>query len=140
MTTVLETTLPADPEAVAVARHALDRLSNDVSEDLLASLRLAVSELVTNGVRHGAQCEVQSGGFVELHVRLNPDRVRVEVYDCGVGFDPVEAAATEFDFESSGGRGLFIVEQLATSWGVDSNGKTCVWAEFQKTPVLQSSF
>jgi anti-sigma regulatory factor (Ser/Thr protein kinase) len=126
---VLATNLPPDPVAVAEARHALDCLVGRVCEDTLASLRLAVSELVTNGVRYGS-----AGGRndeVGLHVYQDAERVRVEVYDQGPGFDAEEAAADDFDFESTGGRGLFIVAQLSERWGTWHDGRNCVWAEFR---------
>ena len=44
--------LPASPEAASVARHALDDLGDAVSDARLRDVRLLVSEVVTNAVRH----------------------------------------------------------------------------------------
>jgi anti-sigma regulatory factor (Ser/Thr protein kinase) len=129
MRTVLETTLPADAAAVSAARHALDALRDQVSEGLLADLRLAVSELVTNSVRHGRSGAVADD--VELAVRMDGQALRLEICDCGQGFVP-RRVDREADLDALGGRGLFIVEQLAERWGVTRAGKSCVWADFKR--------
>ena len=57
---------------------------------------------------------------------LHPDRIRVEVHDA----DPTLPARREPDAERPGGRGLLLLEHLATSWGVEAadDGKV-VWFE-----------
>ena len=44
--------LPVSPEAAAAARHALDGLAGELSDGRMRDVRLLVSELVTNAVRH----------------------------------------------------------------------------------------
>ena len=50
-----------------------------------------VSELVTNGLRHGA---IESGQRIELSVTLVAGLLRVEVCDPGPGFTPRHARPT----------------------------------------------
>ncbi len=84
-------------------------------------LAIIVSELVTNGVMHGA------GGAITLRARLGPT-VRVEVWDDGPCFEPGPAAMPVGGVE--GGRGLPLVAALALRWGVDGGRDGCtVWAE-----------
>jgi serine/threonine-protein kinase RsbW len=125
MTTHVRQRLPYSPTAPADARRALDVLRGTVAPEVLARLRLLVSELVTNAVRHGRPVE---GDGVELRVEVDAERARVEVADGGGGFvppDPSEGAGP------LGGWGLVVVDELAARWGVEADGKTLVWLEFE---------
>ena len=112
--------LPASPAAISAARAAVVRaaLDRDVPDDVLDTLRLLVSEVVTNSVRHGVPTEV-----VELALTFNSE-LRVEVTDYGEGFEPEPRAGGPDD---AGGWGLYLVDRLAERWGVQRNGVTRVW-------------
>ena len=83
-------------------------------------MRLLVSELVTNAVRHAG------GEVVRLVVRHADGRLRVEVHDPGRGFELREPAD---DPVRASGWGLVLVDELADRWGVDSTPATRVWFE-----------
>lgn len=88
----LAITLPALPESIPVARHVLDRLEGSLEAPLLEDLRLLVSEVVTNSIRHGPGDQ-----GVELRVSANRRVVRVEVEGGGPGFEPPTYAVAERD-------------------------------------------
>jgi anti-sigma regulatory factor (Ser/Thr protein kinase) len=114
---------PHAPTAPAAAREAVESdLVGQVEPANLAELRLLVSELVTNAVRHGAN---RSEG-VELCVCLDDRRLRVEVADGGQGFSP---PGRNDDPTQPGGWGLVVVDELVDRWGVESAGGTRVWFE-----------
>jgi anti-sigma regulatory factor (Ser/Thr protein kinase) len=119
--------LPASPEAASVARHALDDLGDAVSDARLRDLRLLVSEVVTNAVRHA---NLAAGDAIELVVELNRRTLRVEVHDPGGGFVPSAPAP---DPTRPSGWGLYLVAELADRWGVDSDETTLVWFEFDRS-------
>ena len=84
---------------------------------------LLVSELVTNSVKYGG------AGDLRLQVELDsPKRLRVEVVDQGVGFEP---KARDRPLTTAGGWGLHLVEELADRWGVHE-GSTHVWFEIDR--------
>ncbi|MEU1529758.1 ATP-binding SpoIIE family protein phosphatase [Streptomyces fagopyri] len=85
---------------------------------------LVVSELVTNAIRYGASP-------VQLRL-IRHDTLICEVSD-GSNTAPHLRRARTFD---EGGRGLFIVAQLAERWGTrqQSDGKT-IWAELALPPA-----
>jgi anti-sigma regulatory factor (Ser/Thr protein kinase) len=115
--------LPGGPEAAARARRELSKLRADIDPPLMETLRLLVTELVSNSVRH-AQSRT-----VVLKVLVGRSMVLTEVSDEGPGFDP--AATGEPGAES--GWGLFLVERLADRWGVKhGTGSTRVWFELQR--------
>jgi anti-sigma regulatory factor (Ser/Thr protein kinase) len=113
------------PEAVPAARKALDGLTGLLERTVWEDLRLLVTELVTNGVRHGSQ-----RGPVGVAVTVDDSRVRVEVSDCGRGFSPPEAPMPRAD--GTGGWGLQLVDRVATTWGVKVNDLTNVWFELAR--------
>jgi anti-sigma regulatory factor (Ser/Thr protein kinase) len=115
--------LAAGPSAAAWARNALTALDERVEPDLLADLRLLVSELVTNSVRHSAMAPAETVG---LDVSVRGETVRVEVRDSGPGFEPRARVPGQ---SKAGGWGLFLVEKLADRWGVACNKFTRVWFE-----------
>jgi anti-sigma regulatory factor (Ser/Thr protein kinase) len=110
--------------AAARARRALARVSADLDPSLTETLRLLVTELVSNAVAHAA------AETVSLKVLVARNAVFTEVTDPGPGFDP---GTTGVPREGYSGFGLFLVDRLADRWGVVRNGAaTKVWFELQR--------
>jgi anti-sigma regulatory factor (Ser/Thr protein kinase) len=124
-TTELTVRFAGGPYAAASARRALGGLRELVGPERLDDLCLLVSELVTNGVRHAGVGEADE---LELRVvRRNAHTLRVEVTDPGPGFT---RAAVFARGDENGGWGLYLVDQLASEWGVArSDGRNLVWFE-----------
>jgi anti-sigma regulatory factor (Ser/Thr protein kinase) len=76
---------------------------------------------VTNSYQHAGNPE---GVPIDVTVDLEGDRLRVEVIDRSI-FDPTPETEGEL---RAGRLGLWIMDQLAASWGRVSEGG--VWAEF----------
>jgi anti-sigma regulatory factor (Ser/Thr protein kinase) len=108
------------PTAAGAARAAMSTLERSVDPVQLDDLRLLVSELVTNSVRHAETRDVR------LHVTVAGGSVRVEVSDGGRGFTPAPQAP---GVERAGGWGLYLVDRLTNRWGVARDGLTRVWFE-----------
>ena len=120
--TTYETTLPAEPGSAPLARSAVERHCGrwDLSE-LCDDATLIVSELVSNAVRH-------AGTVIGLRLRRTDRGIRLEVTDGSVR--PIRR--TTPGVLDEGGRGLALVDALATHYGVEGHpgGKT-VWAELR---------
>ncbi|HEX8065744.1 MAG TPA: ATP-binding protein [Thermoleophilaceae bacterium] len=115
------------PTAAAEARTALGVLDGRMDRDVLDDVRLLVSELVTNSVRHS---EGDPARGVALEVALDERTVHVEVLDGGDGFAP---QPREDDDDRIGGWGLQLVDRIAHRWGVARNGFTRVWFEIDES-------
>lgn len=124
--TDLALTLAPVADSVPLARHELDDLAEGLDELQLEKLRLLVSEVVSNGVRHG-----DGTGPIELRVTVEPSTIRVEVEDPGHGFRPEPGTGP---IDRSEGWGLLLVERLAARWGVVASGTTLVWFELDRAP------
>ena len=108
--------------SASAARNALLGLEERLEPRVLDDIRLLVSELVTNAIRHADA----AGGQVGLDVSIKGDSVRVEVADPGPGFDP---APRNDSMTKPGGWGLYLVDRIADRWGVMKNRMTRVWFE-----------
>src|SRR5512135_3043154 len=97
--------IPRDPTAPAQARRAVEELGSSIAPDVRPDVVLLVSELITNSVKYGGE------GALRLQIESSgPRRLRVEVIDQGVGFEPV---ARNRPVTTAGGWGLHLVETLA---------------------------
>jgi anti-sigma regulatory factor (Ser/Thr protein kinase) len=120
--------LAGGPYAVTAARLALSDLDRHLDPSVAFDVRLLVSELVTNSVQHA---RVSADDSIILVVRITDDSVRVEVQDQGPGFEAPSVAPPP---DADAGWGLFLVEQLADSWGVQP-AERAVWFEIGRDPA-----
>ncbi|MEU9284591.1 SpoIIE family protein phosphatase [Streptomyces sp. NPDC048275] len=111
--------VPAEPAAVGEVRASVTRqLAEWGLDEMVFTTELILSELVTNAIRYG------NG---PIQVRMLYDRSLVcEVFDGSSTSPRLRYAATT----DEGGRGLFLVAQLAERWGTRYTlaGKV-IWAE-----------
>jgi anti-sigma regulatory factor (Ser/Thr protein kinase) len=112
--------LAGGPYAVTAARLALSDLDSHVDASIAFDVRLLVSELVTNSVKHA---QVSEDDSIYLDVKIQEQVVRVEVRDSGPGFERPAVAPPD---DADEGWGLFLVEQLSDEWGVDRD-RQAVW-------------
>ena len=95
--------------------------------DVLYDVELLITELVTNGVQHAVS-------DVDVRIAVGATTVRVEVGDCS----PTEPVVRTALLNDTDGRGMRIVDQVASRWGVDvrRTGK-CVWFELPRLQLQQ---
>jgi anti-sigma regulatory factor (Ser/Thr protein kinase) len=117
--------LAGGPYAVTAARLALADLESQLDASVAFDVRLLVSELVTNSVQHA---RVAAEDSIVLTVKFTDACVRVQVDDDGPGFTPPTSPPSD---DADAGWGLFLVEQLADSWGVGEGGQG-VWFEINR--------
>jgi anti-sigma regulatory factor (Ser/Thr protein kinase) len=124
MQKILDIALPPEAGAAGAARRAIDgRAEFRDLPQVAFDVRLLVSELVANSVRHAGLAESQT---VRLVVEFAPGRLRCEIRDAGPGF----SARTLPDGGSGeGGWGLHLVDRLTDRWGVEQGAGTLVWFE-----------
>jgi anti-sigma regulatory factor (Ser/Thr protein kinase) len=109
-------------EARAFVRATLFRWGETSALD---NALLVTSELFTNAVMHGS-------GRIDIYVTLNTEALRIAVVDDGRRAP--ERWHDRAMTTNPGGRGLRIVDALASTWGnnLDPTGRTRVWAEMPR--------
>ena len=121
--------MPVHHVAGQLARSALDDAIPPPALDSRSDYpRLAVTELVTNAVRHAGLGA--SEGLIHLRIEADDDYVRVEGKQptSASGVHVVDRSATE---APTGGFGLRLVQASADAWGFDPGPPGRVWFEFR---------
>ena len=122
--------LPLDsasvPQARSFLRESMGKVTAAWDPDVVDDAMLLMSEIVTNALLH-------AGTAIEVSVHCTDDRLRVEVVD-GSSTHPI---LREHPTLAGTGRGLWLLDELATRWGIDpeATGKV-VWFELSATPDL----
>jgi anti-sigma regulatory factor (Ser/Thr protein kinase) len=121
MRSQVELRLPPEPIAPTLARAAVAAVGSGLPEAVASDIKLLTTEIVSNAVRH-ANLDPSE----EIILRIVADGyVRVEVTDPG----PLFPELRRLDPGPSGW-GLFLVDTIATSWGVEAEGTgKKVWFE-----------
>lgn len=111
--------MPARAEYVALARLALSGLADIVTlpEEMVADLKLALTEAVSNSVRHAY---AGGAGSVSIAYELSGDALAVEVVDDGKGFDPERPPELEGEELTEGGLGIAIIRTIADEFELHS--------------------
>jgi anti-sigma regulatory factor (Ser/Thr protein kinase) len=115
---VVTLNLPPEPRSATRARQLTrEQLAAFCPEEAIEIAALLVTELVSNAVLHART-------DIVLMVDVAPGRVILRVRD-GSDVTPVQRG---YGMEAATGRGIALVEQLASAWGVDrcEDGKE-VW-------------
>jgi serine/threonine-protein kinase RsbW len=112
--------IPARAEYVVLCRLAMTGVAQarSLEEDTVADLKLALTEAVSNSVRHAYAAD--GAGHVDIRYELRPDRIGVEVVDDGAGFDPDEAPSFEGEHLAEGGLGIAIIRSIVDELEIDS--------------------
>jgi hypothetical protein len=113
---------PPTPGSVPTGRHAVDRLADELSPEVLERIRAVVSEMLGASTSYAFRRGTERIG---LRVHVSPERARIEVGD-------LESDAPDTDeVEPSEvlGPTLFVVDHLVDRWGVVPSPGPVLWAE-----------
>lgn len=118
----LDVSLSSDGASVGAGRRAVgnELAHRGIAPEVIETVELMASELLTNAVLH-------TRGGVSLVVTVIDQLIRVEVTDDSSGRPVLRHPPAD----STSGRGMEIVDALASQWGVDAlpAGGKSVWFE-----------
>jgi anti-sigma regulatory factor (Ser/Thr protein kinase) len=112
---------PAEVRSASRARNFVQQVLAGYDSQLVDAVVMTTSELAANAVVH-------AGSEFVVTIAHSPAELRLWVGDSGPGQPTLRSS----DWLGPAGRGLYLVDALATHWGVErkSQGKV-VWAHFQ---------
>lgn len=114
-------TFAATPAQAGEARRFLARILDGYlrADDAV----LCLSEMAANAILHSDSRK--PGGHFTVCVAIHSDRLRVEVHDGGGSWTVLPPDDVQH------GHGLYIISQLASTWGISGDASTgwTVWAE-----------
>jgi anti-sigma regulatory factor (Ser/Thr protein kinase) len=112
--------ITGDAQSITAARRAVRAMVAGYRDDLAAVAELLTDELLTNAVLHG-------GGQFGLTARVDETRLRVIVSDV-LSSERVTVYPPGHELEY--GRGMTIVDAMASKWGVERHGsEKSIWFE-----------
>ena len=117
----IEMKLPASAEYVSLIRLTLSGVFTraGASYDDIEDSKIAVSESVTNAVKHAYKHSEQNG-MINICFELFDDKIKIIIWDQGESFDYESTKSKlgpyqeneNIDFLREGGLGLFLIESL----------------------------
>jgi serine/threonine-protein kinase RsbW len=118
---VVRLRIPARPEYITLCRLALTGLTRirQVPDEVLADLKLALTEATSNSVRHAYTSD--GHGHVDIVYELRDDRLAIEVLDDGDGFELAPGRNNDDAELSEGGLGIAIIRAIADELEIDSS-------------------
>jgi serine/threonine-protein kinase RsbW len=107
-------TFPSKTNQVAVADEFLETWLREhgISEDTIADMAIAITELVNNAIKHGNK--LQKDKTVTLELQIINKSIKATVMDQGTGFkiDSIPDPLAEENLLKEIGRGIFIVKSM----------------------------
>jgi len=114
---VITLQLPSDLKIIpATTRDIIKKIkSNDISEDDLFDIRLALEEALINAIKHGNKQDRNKN--VLLKITINPGKATMQIKDEGEGFDYEKLASPvePNNLKKPYGRGVFLIKKLMDS-------------------------
>ena len=109
MNDTISISLPTKSEYVSIARLTASVVANNIGFDIedIEDIKVTVGEACNNAVLHGKESESFTLNFI-----AEPDRMVIEVVDCGEGFEVSEYVEPDLENPKENGLGLFIMKSL----------------------------
>ena len=111
-------TLPSTLDSIEKAVDLAEKVAGNMklNETEVSSFAIAVSEAVTNAIKHGNREDKSKK--VYLNIDVENDKITVSVKDSGKGFNPDELLdpTKEENITKSSGRGVFYVSVSIPIW------------------------
>lgn len=145
----IEMRLPASAEYVSLIRLTLSGVFSraGATYDDIEDAKIAVSEAVTNAVKH-AYKDGAKVGMINLCFEIFEDKIKIIISDQGESFDYEETKAQlgpyqeneNIDFLREGGLGLFLIESLMDEVTVDKkSGVTISMIKYIKKEQVRNN-
>lgn len=118
--------LPSDPRNVSLIEAFVEKIVQryKIKPEKYGDILISLTEAVNNAIIHGNRKDRSK--TVQIHLRKQNDRIAIRVSDEGRGFDfrSLPDPTSPDNLLKIGGRGVFLMQQLADELKFDNNGST----------------
>lgn len=117
--------IPSIIENIRIIESFIDNAKErfELDDDIYGNIMIAVTESVSNAIKHGNRGDKSKS--VLLSLTIKDDVIKFVIEDEGKGFDYnllPDPTAPE-NLEKTGGRGIFLMKNLADEVTFQNNGK-----------------
>ena len=116
--------IPSIPDNICIVESFIDNAKEkyNISEDVYGNIMVATTEAVNNAILHGNKSDEKK--HVELTLILEEDKAKFIIEDEGPGFnyDSLPDPTAPENLEKIGGRGIFLIKNLADEVEFDEKG------------------
>ena len=100
--------LPCKSEYIGVVRLTVSAIANRMGFNIeeIEDIKVAVSEGCANAVKHALDT------YFDIAVEVFSNKIKIEIKDCGVGYDVTTIQVPDMDSPKEGGLGIFIIKTL----------------------------
>lgn len=120
--------LNSNPRNISMVETFVEKIAQSykVNGEIYGNILISLTEAVNNAIIHGNQSDESKKVHVQL--RKGADRLTFKITDEGKGFDhkKVPDPTSPENIMKCGGRGVFLMKQLADSVRFSNNGSTVV--------------
>lgn len=131
-----EEVIPSDTSAGQLVQERIIQHLEELryGERDLFGIRLAIEEALVNAIKHGNQMDPTK--TVRIICKIAPHKVRIEIEDQGVGFQPDEVPDPTADenLERPCGRGIMLMRNFMSSIAYNETGNRVVLEKHRSPP------
>jgi serine/threonine-protein kinase RsbW len=122
----LKLRIPSLPDNIRIVESFIDNARDKFSfdDDIYGNIMIAVTESVNNAIIHGNKQDKEKN--VDLALEVADNNIKFTIRDEGEGFDFAhlpDPTAPE-NLLKVGGRGIFLIQNLADEVAFEDNGRT----------------
>lgn len=119
-------TITSKTENMVVVENLINDICEKfkISEDYYGNILVALTEAVNNAIQHGNQNNPNK--HIDISFNIRPDHVSFTIKDEGPGFNynTLPDPTAPENIEKPGGRGVFLMKNLADTIAFEDNGST----------------
>ena len=118
--------IPSLPDNIRIVESFIDNIKDKyhLDDDIYGNIMIAVTESVSNAIRHGNHCDNSKN--VYLRLSLDNSQIKFTIKDEGVGFDykNLKDPTLPENLDKPGNRGIFLMKNLSDEVLFKDNGAT----------------
>jgi serine/threonine-protein kinase RsbW len=124
----IKISIPSLMENIKIIESFIDNAKDkfEINDDIYGNIVISVTECVSNAIIHGNKEDAKKS--VHLELILEDDKIKFTISDEGTGFnlDELKDPTAPENLEKTGGRGIFLIKNLADEVVFENEGRTTV--------------